>query len=452
MFRKRCTVSSTFSKIHDYFVGDPIGNGFFSTIHAAFSTKAKNSFAIKILLKDQIIRCPRGDRILFNEGVLAALLDHPHIVRIQEIIESKHQIFQVMQFATHKDLLTYLRHNELDLDTAIRMMDQLLSSVEYLHSLGVCHRDIKLENILLTDNLSPVLSDFGLSSIPFANKLHNHCGSKGYVAPEAISDPQFDGYKADIFSLGVVFYIMFTRSMPFQEDNLDFEAQINSLDFSRVPPDVQRLIRAMWAKNPADRPAAAQCRALPLFDRVENRTPPPQPMIMALTNPILQLDDIIVSRLSQTLHIPIATFFERVANPGPRLEKLLAILFIRKLDANSVNSTENVFKMNYSHTSQPVRNIPQMQRLDFMTSSSVIINDLNSFMMARSCCITSPLSLERSIVLNSTTGDAKIDFELNDTIKSGTCTLILTGDKRSIQLMGDLVEYLQKKFREQSVI
>ena len=452
MFRKRVTVSSTFSKIHDYFIGDPIGNGFFSTIHAAFGTKTKTSFAIKILLKDQITTCVRGDRIIFNESVLAPLLDHPNVIHVHEIIESKHQLFQVMQFATNKDLLSYLRHNELDYPTAIRMMDQLLAAVEYLHSLGVCHRDIKLENILLLENNNIVLSDYGLASMPFANKLQNHCGSKGYVAPEAISAPQFDGYKADIFSLGVVFYIMFTRNMPFQEDNLDFQTQINNADFSHVPPQIQPLIRAMWSLNPIERPAAAQCRSLPIFQNIEDRTPQPDNIIMLLTNPILQLDDNVVSRLSQATKIPIPTFLERVAMQGPRPEKLLSILLTKKIEKSRVLIPKNIFKNQNSYTSQPVKNISQFARLDFLTSSPVIMDEFNNFMYAKSCCITSPLSQERSIVLNSTTGDSKIEFDISDKVTSGCCTLVLTADKRSVQIMGELIEHLQKKFREYTVI
>lgn len=446
MYRKLCTVSSTFSKVHDYFVGDQIGNGYFSTIHAAFSTKVKNSFAIKILHKDQFARIPRGERIIFNESILAPLLDHPNIIHIQEDIESEHQLFQVMNFAPNKDLLNYLRHSELDPEVTIKMMDQLLSSVEYLHSLGICHRDIKLENILLTENLTPILTDFGLSSIPFENKLHNHCGSKGYVAPEAISDPQFDGYKADIWSLGVVFYIMFTRSMPFQEDNLDFESQIRALDFSRFPNEIRNMILAMWARNPSDRPAAAQCRTLSLFNQIQNRNPPPEAVVMALVNPLTEVEGDVVSRISQVMNVPIPTFMQRLNSNGTHQEKLFCILLTRKMQKLKSPVVENVFKRSYTRTSQPVRNAPLVQRHEFSISASNLLFEINRFLLPRSACITSPLSIERSIVTNTTTGDAKVTFDLTDSIENGTCVLILTTEKKSIQLSKDLLEYLRKKF------
>lgn len=448
MFRTRCIISSTFSKIHDYFVGDTIGNGFFSTIHAAFSSKTKNCFVIKFLHKEQIHRVQRGASILFCEKILAPLFDHPHIVFIQEVIESQQQIFQVMQYATNKDLLTYLRQAELDQDTAIKMMDQLLSSVEYLHSLGVCHRDIKLENILLHDNFLPKLSDFGLASIPFTNKLRNHCGSKGYVAPEAISSPEFDGYKADIWSLGVVFYIMFTRTMPFKEDDLDFESQINKLDFAKIPSDVKALIKSMWSKNPSDRPAAAQCRLSPIFSKLTNRPPSPEPAISRLMAPITPIDENIASHISQAMNMQISTFIERISEPNPRIEKLLYILLSRKL--TKFNTPDNLFKMNFSHTSQPVGNSPQIQQLQFAVSSSDILEQINRFFLPRSACITSPLSPERSIVMNTTAGDATIQFELTDSLETKTCTLVLTADKRSSQLTKDFCDSLQKKFKTAS--
>lgn len=450
MYRKLCTVSSTFSKVHDYFVGDQIGNGYFSTIHAAFSTKVKNSFAIKILHKDQFARIPRGDRIIFNEKVLAPLLDHPNIIHIQEVIEGEHQLFQVMNFASNKDLLNYLRHAELNSDQTIKMMDQLLSSVEYLHSLGVCHRDIKLENILLTENLTPILTDFGLSSVPFENKLRNHCGSKGYVAPEAISSPQFDGYKADIWSLGVVFYIMFTRSMPFQEDNVDFETQISNLDFSKMPSEIRNMILAMWSMNPSDRPAAAQCRTLSLFNQLQNRNPPPEPIVMALVNPLTTVDEDVISRISQAMNIPIATFLQRLNNPGTHIEKLFCILLTRKMENLKDPNYESVFKRNFTRTSQPVRNAPLVQRNEFTASASNILHEINRFLLPRSACITSPLSVERSIVTNTTSGDSKVSIDLTDSIENGNCLLVLTAEKKSTQLIKDLVEFLCKKFKEKT--
>ena len=100
-------------------------------------------------------------------------------------------------------------------------MDQLLDAVNYMHTKGVVHRDLKLENILVGDNLKLVVADFGYATYKKINKLQSYCGTKVYVAPEIIEQKPYDGRKSDIFSLGVILYVIVLFKFPFSKAEKD---------------------------------------------------------------------------------------------------------------------------------------------------------------------------------------------------------------------------------------
>ena len=206
----------------------------------------------------------------------------------------------------------------------------------------------------------------------------------------------------------------------------------------------------MWSLNPADRPAAAQCRTLSLFTQIQNRNPPPEPVVMALMNPLTSIDEDVISRISQVMNVPVPTFIQRLNKPGTHVEKLFCILLSRKMEKFKDPNIESVFKRSFTRTSQPVRNAPLVQRIEFSASASSILYEINRFLLPRSACITSPLSIERSIVTNTTSGDAKVSIDLTDSIENENCLLVLTAEKKSTQLVTDLIECLRKKFKEDS--
>ena len=109
-------------------------------------------------------------------------------------------------------------------DVERKYFRQLVNAVDFCHSRGVYHRDIKPENLLLDENENLKVSDFGLSALAESRRkdglLHTICGTPAYVAPEVIKRKGYDGEKADVWSCGVILYVLMAGYLPFEEADL----------------------------------------------------------------------------------------------------------------------------------------------------------------------------------------------------------------------------------------
>ena len=137
------------------------------------------------------------------------LVDHPHILKLVDFLESPRHLYIVLDYASKGELFDYLvEHRTLPEDVAMRFFRQIIYGVEYLHSLGICHRDLKPENILLDEDLNIKIADFGFARFVKTNIAETSCGSPHYAAPEVIRGQPYDGRAADIWSCGVILYAL----------------------------------------------------------------------------------------------------------------------------------------------------------------------------------------------------------------------------------------------------
>ena len=254
-------------KVHDYMIGEPIGHGAFAQIRIAFHHRSRNPFAVKVISKSKLAQSKNGRLMLFNETVLAPLVDHPSIVEIVEIADSHSQIFQFMRFAEHGDLLHRLWKAPFEQSIAFRVIDQILSAVEYLHANGIVHRDIKLENFLIDANDNVKIADFGLSAkLKYRDeRKHTVCGTPNYISPELLTNAKKGiSFEADIWAVGVSTYAMLTGKLPFQaKETQDTYERIKKCDY-QFPTDFDlsssaiRFIQYLLNLNPNLRPTAFQ--------------------------------------------------------------------------------------------------------------------------------------------------------------------------------------------------
>jgi serine/threonine protein kinase len=169
-----------------------------------------------------------------------------------------------MEFCSGGELFQYLvDHGRLRENDCRRLFCAIVSAVSYLHSRGIAHRDLKPENILLSDNLVPKIADLGLCHLVTTDSLMTTpCGSPQYAAPEVLSGKGYDGRASDVWSLGVVLFVMATATVPWRSTTQThlFE-EIAQADYN-VPgyltPELRQLIQSMMNPNPAARPTICE--------------------------------------------------------------------------------------------------------------------------------------------------------------------------------------------------
>ncbi|KFK27772.1 hypothetical protein AALP_AA8G426900 [Arabis alpina] len=244
-----------------YEMGRLLGKGTFAKVYYGKEITNGESVAIKVINKDQITKRNGMMDQIKREIAIMKLVRHPNVVELKEVMATKTKIFVVMEFVKGGELFAKVAKGKLKEDSARRYFQQLISAVEFCHSRGVSHRDLKPENLLLDENGDLKISDFGLSALPEQllqdGLLHTQCGTPAYVAPEVLRKKGYDGAKADIWSCGVVLYVLLAGFLPFQDENLmNMYKKIFKADFDFPPwfsPESKRLISKLLVVNPDKR-------------------------------------------------------------------------------------------------------------------------------------------------------------------------------------------------------
>ena len=207
-------------------------------------------------------------KYFLREVKLAAQMNHPNIVQIYDMGESGGVLWYAMEFVSGKPLTAHLVYGTPVSDTKwlLDVLDQFCAALDHAHAYGLIHRDIKPDNVLIADNGSVKLLDFGLARVRDEGfgELSVLAGTPYYMAPEQLDGSNVD-HRCDIYALGVVVFRMFTGYLPYSEGNVFVAHAVEAI------PDPRRLnknlderavavINRAMAKRPADR--YASCKAL----------------------------------------------------------------------------------------------------------------------------------------------------------------------------------------------
>uniref|UniRef100_A0A4W6BQE5 non-specific serine/threonine protein kinase n=1 Tax=Lates calcarifer TaxID=8187 RepID=A0A4W6BQE5_LATCA len=203
-------------------------NTFITTAHEVSYNviyEYRHTDSLVCLLSQLAIKSIRKERItddldkihIQREIEITSSLRHSNIIRFHEVFESRDKIVIVMEYASRGELYDYIQERRRLPETEARsIFRQITSAVHYCHKNGVVHRDLKLENILLDQDLNVKLADFGLSNhFRRGTLLQTYCGSPLYAAPEIVKGLPYQGPEVDCWALGVLLYALVYSSMPF---------------------------------------------------------------------------------------------------------------------------------------------------------------------------------------------------------------------------------------------
>ncbi|XP_052175455.1 CBL-interacting protein kinase 2-like [Diospyros lotus] len=243
-----------------YELGSLLGRGTFAKVHHAWDLKTGLNVAIKIIDKEKVLKVGMMDQIK-REISVTRLVRHPNVVQIYEVMASRTKIYFVMEYVKGGELFDKVAKGKLEEDAARKIFQQLIGAVDFCHSRGVYHRDLKPENLLLDKDGNLKVSDFGLTALAESKRrdglLHTACGTPAYASPEVISRIGYDGTKADIWSCGVILYVLLAGYLPFRDSNLmEMYRKICQADF-KFPkcfsPEARRLLVKILDPDPSTR-------------------------------------------------------------------------------------------------------------------------------------------------------------------------------------------------------
>ncbi|MFN8450509.1 MAG: serine/threonine-protein kinase, partial [Anaerolineae bacterium] len=244
------------------------GIGGMSVVYRAYDETLERDVALKIL-NAQRAADEVGLRRFQREVHIAQRLTHPNIVTIYETGEVDSRAYLAMEYFPEGSLAKHFaKPVEMTLGTSAMLLREIASALDYAHANGVVHRDLKLENVLISEDGHVALSDFGIAQIVSMSSLTETGQSFGtplYVSPEQLQGAKNVDFRTDLYSLGVIAYLLATGYFPFSGESgvailhshLVYDPPLPSNLNPRLPTQMDWVLNKSLAKNPQDRFASA---------------------------------------------------------------------------------------------------------------------------------------------------------------------------------------------------
>ena len=255
----------------NYILEETIGEGAFAKVKLGKHIQTGEKVAIKILNKKTIYNF--DIKKVKKEINILQRLKHKNIIQLYEIIETKKNLYIVMEYCEGKELFEYIvERKHLTEREACRYFQQMINGVEYLHLSNVTHRDLKPENLLLDNKKRILISDFGLSILSknYNELLSTPCGTPSYAPPEMLKGKKYNGIFSDIWSCGIILYTMLVGNLPCSESKEELVYQnIMTHNFyypENLSDDAIDLIEHLLKINPEERYNFDEIKAHPWFN------------------------------------------------------------------------------------------------------------------------------------------------------------------------------------------
>lgn len=271
--------SKDFVSLKKYLVlGPEIGKGTYASVLSGSLIKCGKAVAVKIFTKARQSSSMR--RMIQREVDLLLRLNHPNIVQLRSVLEDSSSVFVAMEHLGKSTLKAQEQKMPLgpirDKEKTKGIMRGILEGLGYLHGLGICHRDLKLSNVMVKNGVAKII-DMGMACEIRGVKDYLICGTKSYFAPEMIKRVGYSGDKIDIWCLGVLMYKLCTGIYPFGDkdtENIEKVILEKTPEFKNLGLIAEEIsvLKMMMDKRPASRPTVNQVRlVLTLFSSNHTR-------------------------------------------------------------------------------------------------------------------------------------------------------------------------------------
>ena len=241
-----------------YKYGRVIGRGAFGKVNIGLNILTGRIVAIKSFNKKNIINEASKNKILYETNLMRGLC-HPSVTKILETFECEKYMLIIMEYISGGNLQNFVKkRRKLCEKTAKILFRQIIQGIRYIHSRGIVHRDIKLENILLDLNNIIKICDFGVGKLIKPNTiLKDQCGTPVYMAPEILRGNGYKGFPVDVWSAGVALYIMLSGTLPFNKDkdhDLEYSILNNNIkEIKDISDEGNNLLKNILEKDPNKR-------------------------------------------------------------------------------------------------------------------------------------------------------------------------------------------------------
>ncbi|CAK83504.1 unnamed protein product (macronuclear) [Paramecium tetraurelia] len=249
-----------------------IGQGSHAKVYKIQKKQDSSIFAVKIFKKAKIVQKEKGASLVLEIDVMRKL-DHENVIQLYEVFEDSEKVYLIIDHLRGGDLFKKVQNSLEDYSEHVvqNLMNNILNSLKYLHAKNIIHRDIKPENMIFrtkSNMIDIVIADFGLSDIYNENKIYlfQKCGTVGYVAPEVLKDQAYN-HKVDIFSAGVILFVLLTGQMPFANYENSEELLMSNyfcrIDYDKfhnknISEQAQSLVKLLLEENVSKRPTAEE--------------------------------------------------------------------------------------------------------------------------------------------------------------------------------------------------
>lgn len=250
-------------KIGRYEIEKELGRGGMATVYQAHDPHFKREVAVKVL-PSQLTHDPTFRARFAREAQTIAALEHPAIVPVYDYGEENEQPYLVMRLMSGGSLADQIKQGSLPMPEAAQIVNRLARALDYAHSQGVIHRDLKPGNILFDKQHNPYLADFGIAKLMEATTSFTGSavvGTPAYMSPEQVKGGQKIDGRSDVYSLGIILYEMLTGRAPYQADTpiqvlmkhvLDPVPAIHDIK-PDLPATVDSVVSRALAKDVTDR-------------------------------------------------------------------------------------------------------------------------------------------------------------------------------------------------------